>query len=190
MQPVSPSVAGETALIAALREERWEIADLLMARYGASVACRAEPSGETPLHVLAAMNSDASLAALQVPSYLPTYLPTFLTYGCSLPHLRLQGAMLYGGLALLNARNAYAHTPLHVAVSHGATRAARCLIEHGANPTLRFDGFSARDVARDDGDAALVRLLRGAEAAWARRRAAGCEDDEDEGADVEAEGEK
>ena len=52
--------------------------------------------------------------------------------------------MLYGGLALLNARNAYAHTPLHVAVSHGATRAARCLIEHGANPTLRFDGFSAR----------------------------------------------
>ena len=125
MQPVSPSVAGETALIAALREERWEIADLLMvlglglglglrlglglmlrlglgfgslrsgfhdhgqARYGASVACRAEPSGETPLHVLAAMNSDASLAALQVPSYLPTYLPTFLTYGCSLPHLRL-----------------------------------------------------------------------------------------------------
>ena len=165
MQPVSPSVAGETALIAALREERWEIADLLMARYGASVACRAEPSGETPLHVLAAMNSDASLAALQ-------------------------GAMLYGGLALLNARNAYAHTPLHVAVSHGATRAARCLIEHGANPTLRFDGFSARDVARDDGNAALVRLLRGAEAAWARRRAAGCEDDEDEGADVEAEGEK
>ena len=69
------------------------------------------------------MNSDASLAALQVPSYLLTYLPTylltfFLTYGCSLPHLRLQGAMLYGGLALLNARNAYAHTPLHVAVSH------------------------------------------------------------------------
>jgi len=33
--------------------------------------------------------------------------------------------MLYGGLALLNARNAYAHTPLHVAVSHGATRAVR-----------------------------------------------------------------
>ena len=99
--------------------------------------------------------------------------------------------MLYGGLVLLNARNAYAHTPLHVAVSHGATRAARCLIEHGANPTLRFDGFSARDVARDDGDAALVRLLRGAEAAWARRRAAGCEEEEeDEGADVEEEGEK
>ena len=99
--------------------------------------------------------------------------------------------MLYGGLALLNARNAYAHTPLHVAVSHGATRAARCLIERGANPTLRFDGFSARDVARDDGDAALVRLLRGAEAAWARRRAAGCEEEEDdEGADVEEEGEK
>ena len=137
------------------------------------------------------MNSDASLAALQVPSYSLTYLPTFLTYGCSPPHLRLQGAMLYGGLALLNARNAYAHTPLHVAVSHGATRAARCLIEHGANPTLRFDGFSARDVARDDGDAALVRLLRGAEAAWARRRAAGCEEEEDdEGADVEEEGEK
>ena len=39
-------------------------------------------------------------------------------------------------------------------------------------------------MARDDGDAALVRLLRGAEAAWARRRAAGCEDeDEDEGED-------
>ena len=37
-------------------------------------------------------------------------------------------------------------------------------------------------MARDDGDAALVRLLRGAEAAWARRRAAGCED-EDEGED-------
>ena len=71
------------------------------------------------------MNSDASLAALQVPSYSLTYLPTFLTYGCSPPHLRLQGAMLYGGLALLDARNAYAHTPLHVAVSHGATRAVR-----------------------------------------------------------------
>ena len=50
---------------------------------------------------------------------------------------------------------------------------------------------SVRDVARDDGDAALVRLLRGAEVAWARRRAAGCEEeDEDEGADVEEEGEK
>ena len=45
-------------------------------------------------------------------------------------------------------------------------------------------------MARDDGDVALVRLLRGAEATWARRRAAGCEDegeDEDEG---EAEGEE
>ena len=47
------------------------------------------------------------------------------THGCSLLHLRLQGMMLYGGLALLNARNAYAHTPLHVAVSRGATRAVR-----------------------------------------------------------------
>ena len=49
-------------------------------------------------------------------------------------------------------------------------------------------------MARDDGDVALVRLLRGAEATWARRRAAGCEnegadegEDEDEG---EAEGEE
>ena len=47
------------------------------------------------------------------------------TCGCSLLHLRLQGMMLYGGLALLNARNAYAHTPLHVAVSRGAARAVR-----------------------------------------------------------------
>jgi hypothetical protein len=49
-------------------------------------------------------------------------------------------------------------------------------------------------VARDDGDVALVRLLRGAEATWARRRAAGCADegeDEDEGeAEGEAEGEE
>jgi hypothetical protein len=49
-------------------------------------------------------------------------------------------------------------------------------------------------VARDDGDVALVRLLRGAEATWARRRAAGCEDEgEDEGEDEdegEAEGEE
>jgi hypothetical protein len=49
-------------------------------------------------------------------------------------------------------------------------------------------------VARDDGDVALVRLLRGAEATWARRRAAGCEDEgEDEGEDKdegEAEGEE
>ena len=43
-------------------------------------------------------------------------------------------------------------------------------------------------MARDDGDAALVRLLRGAEAAWARRLAAGCEDEGvDEGADEEEE---
>ena len=49
-------------------------------------------------------------------------------------------------------------------------------------------------MARDDGDVALVRLLRGAEATWARRRAAGCEDEgEDEGEDEdegEAEGEE
>jgi len=49
-------------------------------------------------------------------------------------------------------------------------------------------------VARDDGDVALVRLLRGAEATWARRRAAGCADEgEDEGEDEdegEAEGEE
>ena len=57
---------------------------------------------------------------LQPPS--PT-VAAAVTYGCSLRRLRLQGLMLYGGLALLNARNAYAHTPLHVAVSRGATRA-------------------------------------------------------------------
>ena len=49
-------------------------------------------------------------------------------------------------------------------------------------------------MARDDGDVALVRLLRGAEATWARWRAAGCEDEgEDEGEDEdegEAEGEE
>ena len=49
-------------------------------------------------------------------------------------------------------------------------------------------------MARDDGDVALVRLLRGAEATWARRRAAGCADEgEDEGEDEdegEAEGEE
>ena len=46
-------------------------------------------------------------------------------------------------------------------------------------------------MARDDGDVALVRLLRGAEATWARRRAAGCADEgEDEGEDEdEGEGE-
>lgn len=42
------------------------------ARYGASVACRAVPSGDTPLHVLAAMSGDGALAALQV--LLLTYL--------------------------------------------------------------------------------------------------------------------
>ena len=49
-------------------------------------------------------------------------------------------------------------------------------------------------MARDDGDVALVRLLRGAEATWARRRAAGCADEgEDEGEDEDegqAEGEE
>lgn len=70
---------------------------------------------------------------------------------------------------------------------HHVQMQARCLLAHGANPSLRFDGFSARDVARDDGDAALVRLLRGAEAAWARRRAAGCEDEEEEEGEDEKE---
>ena len=37
------------------------------ARYGASVACRAVPGGDTPLHVLAAMSGDGALEALQVP---------------------------------------------------------------------------------------------------------------------------
>lgn len=41
--------------------------------------------------------------------------------------------MLYGGLALLNARNAYAHTPLHVAVSCGATRAVHTRVRKYAS---------------------------------------------------------
>ena len=174
LQPAAPTVAGETALLAALREEQWQTADTLVTRYGASLACRAVPSGDTSLHVLAALSGDGALTALQVRvrtcllwrctcSYLLTtydlltllavlrmatggdgMLAALQAAGSSHPHLRLQGMMLYGGLALLNARNAYAHTPLHVAVSRGATRAARCLLAHGANPTLRFDGFSAR----------------------------------------------
>ena len=86
------------------------------------------------------MRGDGALAALQAAAASVAYgcsrrhvrlqppSPTVaasVTYGCSLRHLRLQGLMLYGGLALLNARNAYAHTPLHVAVSRGATRAVR-----------------------------------------------------------------
>ena len=37
------------------------------ASHGASVACRAVPGGDTPLHVLAAMSGDGALEALQVP---------------------------------------------------------------------------------------------------------------------------
>ena len=32
LQPAAPSVAGETALLAALREEQWQTTDLLLAR--------------------------------------------------------------------------------------------------------------------------------------------------------------
>ena len=53
----------------------------------------------------------------------------------------------------------------------------RCLLEYGANPTLRFDGFSASDVARDDGNVTLVRLLCRAEATW-REQHVGVEDEE------------
>ena len=64
----------------------------------------------------------------------------------------------------------------------------RCLLEYGANPTLRFDGFSASDVARDDGNVTLVRLLCRAEATW-REQHVGVEDEEEEDEEAGEDGE-
>ena len=188
--PADTSYKGKTALLAALAAEQWEAAEELVVRHGASVACFGVPSGDSPLHVLAAASSSSSssLSSSSSSSALSSRPGVLET---------LQLLLLHGGRQLLNRRNAYGHTPLHAAVERRATRLTRCLLEHGANPTLRFDGFTAADLARDDGHAPLLRLLRGAEAEWEKRRAAGAVDededqgDEDQGEEgVESEGEE
>ena len=63
-------------------------------------------------------------------------------------------------LQAIDSRNAFRHTPLHVAVSSRQRAAVRELLGFGANPCLKFDGFSAAEVALDEDDHVTFRMLQ------------------------------
>ena len=67
----------------------------------------------------------------------------------------------------------------HSAVDGGHVGATRALLEHGANPMLRFDGISALQLAAESpgaGRRKLVAMLSDAAKEWEARRAAGLVD--------------
>jgi hypothetical protein len=90
--------------------------------------------GDTSLHILAGMNSE--------------------------DHALLLLFLGSGGHSQLNRRNRYNDTPLIVAVLYDHHRAARALLEHGADPHARGErGMSAMEFALQSGNSEMVDLL-------------------------------
>ena len=128
--PVDVTHRGMTALLAALTHGHWGLADWLLERWGASVRCTCEASGDGPLHLAAGAGDPQPIKSL----------------------------MLYDAAADIDARNRYGHTPLVVAV--GAQPGVGCAKQHGDGQRSPISGVAgAQGIACEDGDASWSVLL-------------------------------
>lgn len=157
--PNTPDERGQLALIIAMRDGCFEVAELLLSRRELEVD-QANSAGETAL-MMAALHGHASwvVRLLERGAVVNRNGWSPLHYAASGPEPKLVALLLDRGAAL-EAPSPNGTTALMMAAGYGAQDGADLLLARGANPRTRnARGLSAADFARRAGrDALALRL--------------------------------
>lgn len=161
LDPNTPDDSGQLALIIAMRDECFEVAELLLSRRELEVD-KPNAVGETAL-MMAALHGRVSWVArlLERGAVVNRNGWSPLHYAASGPEPKLLALLLDRGAAL-EATSSNGTTPLMMAAGYGALDGAGILLARGANPRTRnARGLSAADFARRAGrDELALRLER------------------------------
>jgi ankyrin repeat protein len=158
---------GNHALLLAIREESWRVANFLLDQPLVQVEAR-NPAGESPL-MLAALKGQLPMvkrlierkAEVNKPGWAPLHYAATNAEPVSVDLVRL----LLEHHAYIDAESPNKTTPLMMAARYGTPEVVKLLLEEGADPTLRNEqGLTALDFAvraeRQDAAALIGNALR------------------------------
>jgi ankyrin repeat protein len=157
--PNSVSPKGEYALILALRQASWQVAELLIAQSTIRVEVRT-PKGESPL-MLAAVKGKLGLCAQLIAREADVNKPgwTPLHYAATSGNAAVV-QLLLDHYAYIDAESPNGSTPLMMAAMYGSLDAVKLLLQAGADPALKnAQGLTALDFARKGQHADAVDLI-------------------------------
>jgi ankyrin repeat protein len=157
--PNTPDEKGQVALYLALRDEGFDVAELLLAHPALQVDAR-NSAGETAL-MMAALRGNLRwterLLARGARVHQEGWSP--ILYAASGPEPKVVQLLLERG-APIDARSPNGTTPLMMAARYGAEASADLLLKRGANAALRNDlGLTAADFARTARRQALMQRI-------------------------------